>query len=209
MRLNENTKIVGKKVILVPYCAAHVEKYHEWMKSPELQELTASEPLTLQEEYEMQRSWREDEDKCTFLVLCRTTYEQTSDEIYSLVGDTNLFLRIEDDVEDVNAGCQVAEAEIMIAEPEARGKGYGWEAMLLLLKYALQNLNIKKFEAKIGTKNEKSLHMFGKMQFKEVSRSAVFEEVTLVLIVDEEWIKWLDGQVTLRCENYRSTGSHK
>ena len=32
------------------------------MKSPELQELTASEPLTLEEEYEMQKTWREDED---------------------------------------------------------------------------------------------------------------------------------------------------
>lgn len=36
------------------------------MQSKELQELTASEPLTLEQEYEMQRSWREDE-KSTFL----------------------------------------------------------------------------------------------------------------------------------------------
>lgn len=32
------------------------------MKSPELQQLTASEPLTLEQEYDMQRSWREDDD---------------------------------------------------------------------------------------------------------------------------------------------------
>jgi hypothetical protein len=31
--------------------------YHEWMKSPELLELTASEPLTLDEELEMQRAF--------------------------------------------------------------------------------------------------------------------------------------------------------
>lgn len=32
------------------------------MKSEELQRLTASEPLTLEQEYSMQRSWREDVD---------------------------------------------------------------------------------------------------------------------------------------------------
>ena len=32
------------------------------MKSTELQELTASEPLTLEEEYEMQKKWRIDSD---------------------------------------------------------------------------------------------------------------------------------------------------
>lgn len=32
------------------------------MKSPELQHLTGSEPLTLDEEYEMQKSWVTDKD---------------------------------------------------------------------------------------------------------------------------------------------------
>lgn len=37
------------------------------MKSEELQKLTASEPLSLEEEYEMQKSWREDEDSEIYL----------------------------------------------------------------------------------------------------------------------------------------------
>jgi len=32
------------------------------MKSPELQQLTASEPLSLEEEYTMQKSWHVDEN---------------------------------------------------------------------------------------------------------------------------------------------------
>lgn len=35
------------------------------MKSPELQETTASEPLTLDEEYEMQQTWLNSEDSKT------------------------------------------------------------------------------------------------------------------------------------------------
>lgn len=39
------------------------------MKSEELQKLTASQPLSLEEEYDMQRSWREDEDSQNFILI--------------------------------------------------------------------------------------------------------------------------------------------
>lgn len=39
------------------------------MKNEELLELTASEPLNLDEEYEMQRSWYEDNDSKYFIHL--------------------------------------------------------------------------------------------------------------------------------------------
>lgn len=39
------------------------------MQSDQLLEQTASERLTLEQEYEMQQSWRTDPDKCTFVLL--------------------------------------------------------------------------------------------------------------------------------------------
>jgi hypothetical protein len=78
---NANMTITGPTCKLVPYRAHHVDTYHRWMLDPALLEATASEPLSLevraqretrgdradpappppQEEYEMQKSWAEDE----------------------------------------------------------------------------------------------------------------------------------------------------
>jgi len=97
MKINQFTVLVGQHVLLVPYEAYHVLKYHEWMKDEELQTLTASEGLSLEEEYAMQLSWREDEDKCTFIVLDRKTFEESKvetdseREIEAMIGDVNLF----------------------------------------------------------------------------------------------------------------------
>ncbi len=41
------------------------------MQDPELLEATASEPLTMEQEIEMQHEWRDDEKKCTFIILAR------------------------------------------------------------------------------------------------------------------------------------------
>lgn len=206
MRLNEHTKLLGQRVILVPYEARHVPKYHEWMSNAALRDLTASEELTLSEEYEMQCSWRQDEDKLTFIVLCAETYAKTNDEIEAMVGDTNLFLRTDENDQTEGISQQiVAEAEIMIASPEARGKGYGREAMLLMLKYAQEHLPITKFEAKIDMDNAISLRLFESFQFNEVRRVEVFHEVTLERLLTSDWLRWLDAQVTLRSENYRCT----
>jgi len=131
MRVNQNIKIVGNNVILVPYREIHVAKYHQWMTSEELQKLTASEPLSLEEEYQMQKSWIEDEDKCTFIVLDKETYLHTGSEEESMVGDTNLFIETGNEEEED----KVAEIDIMIAESSMRRKQRGREATVLMLKY--------------------------------------------------------------------------
>ena len=60
---NWKVQICGPKVILVPYTHKHVLKYHAWMQNENLQHLTGSEPLSLEEEYDMQKTWRESPDK--------------------------------------------------------------------------------------------------------------------------------------------------
>ncbi|KAM7447569.1 N-acetyltransferase 9 [Porites harrisoni] len=158
MRINSKTVLEGEKVVLVPYKKEHVPRYHDWMQSPELLEQTASERLTLEQEYDMQNSWFQDENKCTFIILDKRKWLQLeTTETECMAGDVNLFL--DDSRRDV------AEIEIMIA--------------------GNTNLGIQKYEAKIGCSNDASLRLFNKIGFTEVSVSEVFKEVTLEMNVTE------------------------
>ncbi|KJE92448.1 Nat9 protein [Capsaspora owczarzaki ATCC 30864] len=142
MRDNAALALRGRHVVLVPYTAEHVPRYHEWMASEELQRLTASEPLSLEAEFEMQQSWRNDADKCTFIVLAQldgtNPLQSDKDEIANMAGDVNLFLNDPDEP-------HTAEVEIMIAEPKFRRRGLAREAILMMLDYGERDGDVSMF----------------------------------------------------------------
>lgn len=131
-----------------------------------------------------------------------------------MIGDTNLFLNqdyflsesdTENDRDEINNEMIVAEAEIMIAEVEARGKGFGKEAILLMLKYGQSKLGVQEFVSKISFENIPSQNLFKKLQFEEQSRSDVFQEITYKRSVDENWIKWIDSEiVAYKTDDYQN-----
>ncbi|KAI0416811.1 acetyltransferase domain-containing protein [Xylaria grammica] len=143
MRVNENLAVSTPKVLLVPYNPHHVDRYHQWMQNEDLREATASDLLTLEEEYENQQSWRTAHDKLTFIVCqpaaaspTNTGSEDAAPAIYAgvddapprMAGDVNLFLTPDD-------GGLCGEIDIMIAAPEHRRRGRGEAAVRALLRF--------------------------------------------------------------------------
>ena len=159
------------------------------MKDPDIQAATASEPLTLEEEHEMQHSWRKDADKLTFIVCLRQSREILEEDalgLESMIGDVNLFIS-EHDNEDGSKGIH-CELELMIAEKSQHGKGYGREALLMLLTYVAENqkeifsehtfamiqsyaCNFDYYTVKIGESNKRSIQLFEKLGFKKMSEA--------------------------------------
>eukprot|EP00761_Pharyngomonas_kirbyi_P001880 gb/GECH01001884.1/.p1 GENE.gb/GECH01001884.1/~~gb/GECH01001884.1/.p1 ORF type:complete len:214 (+),score=64.10 gb/GECH01001884.1/:1-642(+) len=175
MKENENTVINGNNVICVPYKPKHVIKYHQWMKDSYLQEMTCSEPLSLEQEYEMQKSWHKDNEKCTFILIDKSIQSESPSNYTKaeegMCGDVNLFISLEEESEHKKIG----EIEVMVAEEQSRGKGIGTEAILLMMRYALEYLNIQYFTAKILENNHKSLYLFReKLLFNEIEYVSYF-----------------------------------
>ncbi|KRX14445.1 NADPH--cytochrome P450 reductase [Trichinella nelsoni] len=175
MRLNGRTSVCGRLVVLVPYGKAHVARYHQWMQCDILRAQTGSEQLSLEDEYKMQKSWQEDEDKLTFIVVAKQLWQESRfDDVRAMVGDVNLFFTPDQ---------SSAEVEVMIAEPAWRGRGLGKEAVKMMLVYAFQQLHVERFVAKIRSDNEPSLALFQSLQFKQFCRVDVFQELHMELIL--------------------------
>ena len=115
------------------------------MKDPALLEATGSEPLTYEEEVEMQQEWHLDENKCTFIVHAReecgcvrngeieSTGTQTEksnaanasfrveDNLDAMIGDVNLFLSEIDDDDEIDADETSKSAELNTDIPAEEG----------------------------------------------------------------------------------------
>ncbi|KAJ4751300.1 N-acetyltransferase 9-like protein [Rhynchospora pubera] len=152
--------LIGEKAVLVPYMREHVPRYHQWMQDPALLLATGSEPLTLDQEYQMHLSWTTDPNKHTFIVLDKELIQGDfvpgNPHVEAMVGDVNICMNDPSDP-------HLAEVEIMIAESQSRGKGLGEESVLLMMEFAVEFYSIQTFCVKIGESNTSSLKLFRKL----------------------------------------------
>ncbi|VUZ49472.1 unnamed protein product [Hymenolepis diminuta] len=185
------------------------------MEKWDLLKLTASEPLTLEEEYEQQQNWLIKEDRITFILLeksrlsiCGTSgLNPISEsefpslkplvnespisticeaEVNSMIGDVNFYL-IPDPESDAPDVFE-GEVSVMIAEPSSRGKGLAAQALAGALFYVerLFPHNVTGVVAKISLDNEPSLRFFeNKLGFVVRKRNTCFNEAELICPLSE------------------------
>jgi RimJ/RimL family protein N-acetyltransferase len=164
------------------------------MKDPDLLEATASEPLSFEEEMEMQQSWRVDPKKCTFIVhsteACQVDESVSEfsvrEHLGGMVGDVNLFLSdVDEEEENSNTSEQPrlqAEIDIMIAAHASRKQGLGRAATCSMLLYGATMLGIHRFFCKINEDNKGSIKLFESIGFVQCDYAACFKQVELELV---------------------------
>ncbi|CAK7230847.1 hypothetical protein SBRCBS47491_007727 [Sporothrix bragantina] len=204
MKVNENIAVATPGVLLVPYDRRHVPTYHAWMEDEAVRAATASERLTLDEEYENQESWRESGDKLTFIVCRAREGDSSSDTIVAgvddapsrMVGDINFFLTPFEEEDGTESGF-AGEVDVMIAGLEDRGKGYGRAAVTAFLHYILQrqreailaeassassfkSMVLRQLVVKIQATNAASIGLFKSLGFVQNGDVNYFGEVELV-----------------------------
>ena len=202
----------------------HQLSIHVLSDGQEIQEATASSPLTIEEEYAMQLSWRQDADKLTF-IICLPTFTSASGSITAahedsparMLGDVNLFLMTSDKQDFV-----IGEIELMIAVKSQQGHGYGRASLLAFLIYVAEHedglleeferermveggLSLKELRVKIGEKNVRSIGLFESVGFTRVEEGEEDEEEgenyfgEIELTMGAGW----KGRVGERVEGYR------
>jgi len=153
-------RILGSSIVLEPYDMCHVSKVNTWLKDDWIREVVSAKKLSLEKEYEQQKTWAKDETKHSFIV-CRRKAGRKNQPI----GTVDLF---------IDTG-EYAEIIIMIADRQHRRKGLAREAVCLALRFGFEILKMTRFVAKIMDSNTASLTFFRNMSFEMYEHDEDFD----------------------------------
>ena len=169
----------GERVTLGPIEREYIDSFLKWLNDPDLtQYLMMFRPLTRDMEEDWFNKLKDRENFFMFGILIE-------DQGDKLIGN----LAIEVDRKNRFGTCG-----IMIGEKEYQGKGYGTEAMKLLVNYGFNTLNLNRIELETFSFNTRAYKSYIKVGFKEegTRRQAVYingkyHDVITLGILKDEW----------------------
>lgn len=148
-------KLQGENIFLSPISTDEAEKYTEWMNDLDLTEMIGGSNNVIS--LEKQKKWIESQSLNN--EYCFSIIKKDTDE---LIGSCTLF--------KVNLINKVADLGIYIGEKKERHKGYGTEAINLILHYAFNYLNLENIMLTVLESNKEAISCYEKIGFKLIGK---------------------------------------
>jgi len=146
-------KLAGKKCYLAPIDVNDVEKYTEWLNDPEVTKYLVIYPHIISIENE--KGFLEQLSK-------EHTYSIVDNSTNGLIGNCGFV-----DIDHIN---QAGEVGIFIGDKNYWNKGYGREALSLLLDYGFKALNLHNISLRLYSFNERAKKAYEKIGFKVIGK---------------------------------------
>ena len=147
-------KLVGERIYLSPRNSEDAEKYTEWMNDFEVTDYTgrSHQIVTLEAEKNYLESHINSE--ATFAIV-----ESENDKLLGTIG-----------LHNIDHFKRTATLGIFIGDKDYRSKGYGTEAIRLILDYGFNYLNLNNIKLDLMEFNDRAYACYKKCGFKEYGR---------------------------------------
>jgi RimJ/RimL family protein N-acetyltransferase len=171
--------IEGENVYLRPWSMDDLDQFHEWFNAPELRKwLMLPFPMSRLEEKEfMEKMMKSKEDVVLSIVL------KDGDR---LIGNIGLH-----QIRKVNSHAMLG---VAIADMDMAGKGYGTEAIKLIVDHGFNTLNLHRIWLFTHVFNERAHKAYQKVGFKDegIWRESLYfdgkyHDQHLMAILKQEW----------------------
>ncbi|NVM46210.1 MAG: GNAT family N-acetyltransferase [Candidatus Lokiarchaeota archaeon] len=174
----------GKRIKFAPLDRKHIDKFLKWFNDPEItQYLMMYKPLTRDWEEEWFNALKNREDTVHFSIVLLD-----EDDPEKIIGNCA--------IHNINPKNRACSCGITIGEKEYQSKGYGAEAMEMLIEYGFNTLNMNRIELTVYDFNTRAYKTYQKVGFVEEGRkrqaryhNGKYYDEIIMAILKEDWEK--------------------
>lgn len=147
-------KLVGERIYLSPRNIADVEQFTEWLSDFNITDYIGISSTVTTIEGEKKYLETENSNRAAFAIIAQETDK--------MIGTVSL--------ERIDNIARTASLGIFIGNSEYKSKGYGTEAIRLLLDFGFNYLNLHSVQLTLLSVNERAKRCYEKCGFKEMGR---------------------------------------
>lgn len=179
--------LTGEKVCLRPLNREDAEWYYSVLYHEEVRRLTGTQSYYTKEQIVQYIEDKPNDPSSKLLVIALK-------ESGAPIGDIAL--------QDISSNNRSASIRIAINNEGHQGKGYGREALLLMLDYGFGILNLQRIELEVFSFNERAAHVYSKIGFvrEGVRRQSLYynhqyhDTIVMSMLADEFRMRYVRGQ---------------